>query len=200
MWDDEDDDDAGGVALGPDDDPCSDLEAGAATAGGTLDGEQLPPSSAAAAEQAQQQGARTDGGRPTAAWYRDRADEELYPGAQQTVMQSVFFFLSWKQRHGVKCNAVDELLRGLSAKFLPAGNLLVPSLHLLKAVSECVLLTTHALPRLDVGPNACWLVRTTCSYALTEPIREDCLRCILCCVQHLFRVQHAYIRACCCCC
>ena len=123
------------MTLDEEDLPCS--EAGAA-ADEPMDGEQPLPPPVAAAEQPDQHDDSTDGGRLTGARLREKAGLQVYPGATLTVMQISYFFLSWKQRHGIKCNAVNELLRALADSLLPAGNLMVPSLHLLKAVTECV--------------------------------------------------------------
>ena len=77
-------------------------------------------------------------GRRTAEWYRARANFDLYSGAKLTVMRAAYLFLSLKQQFTMRCNETDVVLRLLADSLLPDGNLMVPSLHLLKAVTGCV--------------------------------------------------------------
>ena len=138
-WDSDDDDDDCGVTLNADGSLCS--EPGDASDVPPRREQQQPPP--AAPSEAEQDG--TDGGRRTAAWYRERADWKLYDGAQLTVMQAAFVMLSMKHRHQMKNCMLNELLRLLAEELLPDGNLMVPSVYLLKAVTGCAqLIPWHA--------------------------------------------------------
>ena len=146
----------GGVS-DPDEEPWSDSDSDAAASGGPSDGadsdvemdalmgrlgqdssfeseddsddEQEDEAAAAAA-------AGGGGGSPasiegTADWYRQKEQEPLFPGAHMSVIQTCFVLLSLKRRHYVRDNLFKELLC-LLRLLLPAGNLLPPSLYLLK--------------------------------------------------------------------
>jgi hypothetical protein len=73
----------------------------------------------------------------TAAYYRSKSEEPIYPGARVTVLQACYCLLTHKLSNKFGDVAFDELLRLLHEVFLPEGNLLPPSLYILRKVLGC---------------------------------------------------------------
>ena len=57
--------------------------------------------------------------------------------ARLTVLEAIFFFLTFKQKHRIGTTAFNELLKFLTEVLLPRGNFLPPSEHLMRAVIGC---------------------------------------------------------------
>ena len=73
----------------------------------------------------------------TAAWFKLRLDEPLYPGAELTQREFVFFMLSHKFNNQVGQKQFNELCRFLAMTVLPRGNLAPPSYELMRRIIDC---------------------------------------------------------------
>lgn len=69
--------------------------------------------------------------------YSALRDSLLYSGCPSTVSQAAFAFMKLKRQHKIRDTQANKLLRLVHDAWLPAGNLLPKSLHLMKRVLGC---------------------------------------------------------------
>jgi hypothetical protein len=81
----------------------------------------------------------------SAAFYRARLAQALYPGAEITLLQYITWLLRLREAHTMRDQCVDELCRMHHEKVLPKGNILPPSLFLLLKVRVCDNISIFAL-------------------------------------------------------
>ena len=95
----------------------------------------------------------------TAAYYKERLNQQIYENAKLTVIQAVFLFFLLKQQMRISDTAFNMICRTIHAVLLPAGNLFPPSLYLMKQISGVEDLDTyefHVCPdcELHIYPQA----------------------------------------------
>lgn len=114
------------------------------------------------------------GGQPgSAAYYRERLTDDLYPGARMSLLQYIVFLLQQRGAHCMRDQCLDEMLRMHHEKVLPEGNILPPSLHLLLNVSGAATSHLCSLVLLGLGVVQFQSSMTVCCGSLDHQITRS---------------------------